>query len=71
VKAKEQVHILKGRHHNCFCVSILIGEVWQLEEIKGRVVLLESYIERRGVILPPGFVQPKVLLVNRDCRYYD
>jgi hypothetical protein len=39
-----------------------------LEEIKGRVVLLESYIERRGVILPPGFVQPKVLLVNRDCR---
>ncbi|CAK9250300.1 unnamed protein product [Sphagnum jensenii] len=39
-----------------------------LEEIKGRAVLLESYIERRGVILPPGFVQPKVLLVNRDCR---
>jgi hypothetical protein len=36
----------------------------ELKDIKGWVVLLESYIERKGVILPLGFVQPKMIIIN-------
>ncbi|KAG0632280.1 hypothetical protein M758_1G317100 [Ceratodon purpureus] len=35
---------------------------------KYRAQLLKSYIERRGVNVPPDFVQPKVFLVNPDCK---
>jgi hypothetical protein len=40
-----------------------------VEETKHRANLLKFYIEKRGVTLPPSFVQPKVFLVNPDCRY--
>ncbi|KAG6541643.1 hypothetical protein Mapa_016908 [Marchantia paleacea] len=39
-----------------------------VEETKYRASLLESYIVRRGVKLPQEFVQPKVILVNEECR---
>ncbi len=41
----------------------------QVEATKHRANLLKFYIEKRGVTLPPSFVQPKVFLVNPDCRY--
>lgn len=33
-----------------------------------RAQLLTSYLKRKGVNLPLGFVQPKVFLVNFDCK---
>lgn len=39
-----------------------------VEATKHRANLLKFYIEKRGVTLPPSFVQPKVFLVNPDCR---
>lgn len=39
-----------------------------MEDLKYRVDLLETYLERRGVALPHGFLQPKVFLLNRQCR---
>lgn len=35
---------------------------------KYRAQLLKWYIERRGVNVPSDFIQPKVFLVNPDCR---
>jgi hypothetical protein len=41
----------------------------QFEDLNYRADLLESYIQRRGANLPAGFMQQKVFLVSRDCRY--
>jgi hypothetical protein len=35
-----------------------------LKDIKSWAILLESYIERKGVILSLGFVQLKMILFN-------
>lgn len=57
----------------CFRVArlkfIFLTQYLQLEDLHYRADLLESYIERRGAILPAGFMQQKVFLVSRDCRY--
>jgi len=39
-----------------------------VEETRSRAAILESYLERRGVVLPAGFLSCKVILTNPDCR---
>jgi len=39
-----------------------------VEEIRSQAAILESYLERRGVVLPEGFLSCKVILTNPDCR---
>jgi len=49
-------------------VNVVPLDSWQVDGTKYRAQLLKSYIERRGVNVPSGFVQPKVFLVNPDCK---
>eukprot|EP01018_Ginkgo_biloba_P035099 Gb_19610 [translate_table: standard] len=39
-----------------------------VEETRYQAAVLESYLERRGVILPPGYLNCKVILINPNCR---
>ncbi|GLJ46948.1 hypothetical protein SUGI_0990750 [Cryptomeria japonica] len=39
-----------------------------VEETRIQAAILESYLERRGVILPAGYLSCKVILANSDCR---
>lgn len=39
-----------------------------VEETRGQAAILESYLERRGVAIPAGFMSCKVILTNLDCR---
>lgn len=39
-----------------------------VEDTQERAALLESYISRRGLTLPPSSLQCKVVLVNPNCR---
>lgn len=68
---------VKGDTHGISCEKKKIAnenflelelERWQVDETILRAQLMESYIEKRGVTLPSGFVQPKVFLVNPACR---
>lgn len=49
-------------------VIVVSLDSWQVDGTKYRAQLLKSYIERRGVNVPFDFVQPKVFLVNPDCK---
>ncbi|KAL4199764.1 hypothetical protein AMTRI_Chr03g52900 [Amborella trichopoda] len=39
-----------------------------VEETRKQVSILESYLERRGVLLPEGYLNCRVLLPNPNCR---
>lgn len=39
-----------------------------VEETRNQAAILESYLERRGVVLPAGFLSCKVILTNPNCR---